>query len=359
MSTLNPTPGMASVFQEGARVYDAVLVVSYGGPEGLDDVVPFLENATRGRAVPRERLLEVAEHYNHFGGVSPVNAQNRALVDALRTELAAHHITLPIYLGNRNWHPYLVDTVRQMRADGVHRAVGLVTSAYSCYSSCRQYREDIARARESVGAGAPEVDKLRVFYNHPGFIDANVAHLLDALAELPADRRDRARVIFTAHSIPLAMARPSAYEAQLREASRLVAEAAGVVVWDIVFQSRSGPPQVPWLEPDICDHLQALAGRAVRDVVVLPIGFLSDHMEVLYDLDTEARHKAEALGLTLVRARTVGTAPAYLAMLRELIQERMVNRPARRALGPLGPSHDFCPVDCCPDGRPPARPRGH
>ncbi len=358
MSIHGAASAEAPLIHEGARIYDAVLVVSYGGPEGLDDVLPFLENATRGRQVPRARLLEVAEHYSHFGGVSPINAQNRALVAALKRELATHGLPLPVYLGNRNWHPYLADTLRQMRRDGVHRAIALVTSAFSCYSGCRQYREDVTRALESAGPGAPEVDKLRVFYNHPGFIAANASHLRDALDHLPAERRAAARIVFTAHSIPLSMARSSAYEVQLREASRLVAEAVGVASWDLVYQSRSGPPQVPWLAPDICDHLEALASRSVTDVVVLPIGFLSDHMEVLYDLDTEARQRAEGLGVNLVRARTVSTAPAYLAMLRELIVERMADRPERRALGVLGPSHDICPIDCCPDGRPVQRVAG-
>ena len=348
----------APLFQEAGRAYDAVLVVSYGGPEGPDDVLPFLENATRGRPVPRERLLEVAHHYEHFGGVSPINALNRELVAALERELAAHDLALPVYLGNRNWHPYLADTVRRMRDDGVRRVIALVTSAFSCYSGCRQYREDVERALEAAGADAPEVDKLRVFFNHPGFIAANAARLMEALGRVPAERRAGARVVFTAHSIPVAMARPSAYEVQLREASRLVAEAAGVASWDLVYQSRSGSPHVPWLEPDVCDHLETLAGRSVRDVVILPIGFLSDHMEVLYDLDIEARRKAEQLGLTLIRAGTVGTTPTYVAMLRELIQERMADRPERRALGSLGPSHDICPVDCCPDGRPAARAGG-
>lgn len=343
------------LFQEEARRYDAVLIVSYGGPEGPEDVVPFLENATRGRPVPRERLLEVAEHYRHFGGVSPINAQNRELMAALRGELSAHGLVLPIYLGNRNWHPFLVDTVRRMRDDGVRRAIALVTSAFSCYSGCRQYREDVERALAAIGPEAPQVDKLRVFFNHPGFIAGNAAQLAAALDRVPAERRAAARIVFTAHSIPQAMARPSAYERQLREASRLVAEAAGVLSWDLVYQSRSGPPQVPWLEPDICDHLETLAGRSVRDVVIQPIGFLSDHMEVLYDLDTEARRKAEDLGLTLVRAGTPGTATAFVSMLRELIQERMAERPERRALGTLGPSHDVCPLDCCPDGRPAGR----
>jgi len=341
-----------SLYDDVARTYDAVLVVSFGGPEGPDDVLPFLENVTRGRPVPRERLLAVAEHYQHFGGVSPINEQNRALVAALRRELATHPPALPVYLGNRNWHPYLADTIRQMRDDGVRRALALVTSAFGCYSGCRQYREDVIRALEAAGPGAPEVDKLRLFFNHPGFIEANAANLRDALDRFPADRRRVVQVIFTAHSIPMAMAHASGYEPQLLEASRLVAEATGAASWDLVYQSRSGPPHVPWLEPDICAHLESLASRGVRDVVIHPIGFLSDHMEVRYDLDTESREKAEGLGLTLVRARTVGTAPAFVAMLRELIQERMVERPERRALGTLGPSHDICPIDCCLTGQP-------
>jgi protoporphyrin/coproporphyrin ferrochelatase len=342
----------ASLYDDEARAYDAVLVVSFGGPEGPDDVLPFLENVTRGRPVPRERLLAVAEHYQHFGGVSPINEQNRALVAALRRELATHPPALPVYLGNRNWHPYLTETIRQMRDDGVRRALALVTSAFGCYSGCRQYREDVIRALEAVGPGAPEVDKLRLFFNHPGFIKANAANLKDALDQFQADRRSTARVVFTAHSIPMAMAHASGYEAQLLEASRLVAEAAGALTWDLVYQSRSGPPHIPWLEPDICAHLEALAGLGLRDVVIHPIGFLSDHMEVRYDLDTECREKAEELGLTLVRARTVGTAPGFVAMLRELIQERMMERPERRALGALGPSHDICPIDCCLAGHP-------
>ncbi|HSE43705.1 MAG TPA: ferrochelatase [Gemmatimonadales bacterium] len=340
----------ASLYDDVARAYDAVLVVSFGGPEGPDDVLPFLENVTRGRAVPRERLLAVAEHYQHFGGVSPINEQNRALVAALRRELASHPPALPVYLGNRNWHPYLADTIRQMRDDGVRRALALVTSAFGCYSGCRQYREDVIRALEAAGPGAPEVDKLRLFFNHTGFIEANAANLKEALDRFPPDRRGVVRVVFTAHSIPMAMAHASGYEPQLLEASRLVAEAAGAPSWDLIYQSRSGPPHVPWLEPDVCAHLEALASQGVREVVIHPIGFLSDHMEVRYDLDTESRTKAEELGLTLVRARTVGTAPGFVAMLRELIQERMVERPERPALGCLGPSHDICPIDCCLPG---------
>ncbi|HUG26683.1 MAG TPA: ferrochelatase [Gemmatimonadales bacterium] len=338
------------------RQYDALLLVSYGGPEGPDDVMPFLENATRGRGVPRDRLLEVAEHYQHFGGVSPINVQNRTLIAALEAELARDGPVLPIYFGNRNWHPYLEDTIREMRDAGVRHALALVTSAFSCYSGCRQYREDVIQACAAVGEGAPTFDKLRVFYNHPGFIEANADRLRTALESLPADRRQEAHVVFTAHSIPAGMARQSAYEVQLLEAARLVAEVAGVARWSLAYQSRSGPPQVPWLEPDIGDHLEGLAASGVTDVVVQPIGFLSDHMEVLYDLDHEASDRAAALKLGFVRAASVGTHPAFIAALRELIVERMTRRPERRALGRLGPSHDICPVDCCLDGRGAGRP---
>lgn len=335
-----------------ARLYDAVLVVSYGGPEGPDDVRPFLEHATRGRRVPRERLFEVAEHYHHFGGISPINAQNRALVAALAQELASRGQRLPVYFGNRNWHPFLEDTVRQMGDDGVRRGIALVTSAFSCYSGCRQYREDVIRACEAVGPGAPEFDKLRVFFNHPGFVAAKAATLTATLERFPAERRGAAQVVFTAHSIPVAMARSSGYEAELREAAGLIAGVAGVTRWSLAYQSRSGPPSVPWLEPDIGDHLRELRAGGVTEVVVHPIGFLSDHMEVLYDLDLEAKAVAEELGIGFARAPTAGTDPRLVAMLADLIAERTSGRPERPALGSLGPGHDICPVGCCPDGRP-------
>jgi ferrochelatase len=272
--------------------YDAVLVVSFGGPEGPDDVMPFLENVVRGRNVPRERLLGVAHHYELFGGVSPINAQNRALIAALRDALAARGPALPIYWGNRNWHPLLPDTLRQMAADGVRHALAFVTSAYSSYSSDGQYREDIARAQAEVGADAPRVSVLRRFYNHPGFIEANVAHLRAALDALPAGRRARAHIAFTAHSIPVSMARDSMYVAQLLETCHLVAEGVQHPAWRLVYQSRSGPPSQPWLEPDIGEHLRALKAQGVEDVAIGPIGFISDHIEVLYDLDVEARQIA-------------------------------------------------------------------
>jgi protoporphyrin/coproporphyrin ferrochelatase len=323
--------------------FDALLVVAFGGPEGPDDVMPFLENVTRARNVPRERLEEVADHYAGFGGVSPINAQNRALIAALEPELDAHGVELPIYLGNRNWHPFLADTLREMRDAGVQRALAFFTSAFSSYSSCRQYRENIVDAQAAVGPDAPEVLRLRAFYNHPGFVEANVEHVRAALDEVGSG----AHVAFTAHSIPLAMASRSRYVAQLAETARLVAERVGAEEWALVYQSRSGPPHVPWLEPDVCDHIHSLAARGVKDVIVSPIGFVSDHMEILFDLDVEAREAAAGAGVGFARAQTAGTHPAFVAMIRELIQERLDPVVPRRALGRFGPSHDICLGGCC------------
>lgn len=330
--------------------YDAFLLVSFGGPEGPDDVMPFLENVTRGRGIPRERLEEVSHHYLALDGVSPINAQNRALIAALRTELDAHGIGLPIYFGNRNWHPLLPDTLRQMADDGVERALAFFTSGFSCYSGCRQYRENVWSAQQAVGERAPEVLKTRMFYNHPGFVEAMADILTEALRGLPEARRGDAHVLFTAHSIPLAMARHSRYEAQLAESARLVAAAAGAGAHEVAYQSRSGSPSVPWLEPDVCDRLRELAAAGVTEVVVVPLGFVSDHVEVLYDLDEEARAVADELGLTMVRAATVGTHPRFVAGVRELIAERLDPAADRPALGPDGPSHDVCPVGCCLPG---------
>ncbi len=336
--------------------YDALLVVSFGGPEGPGDVLPFLENVLRGRNVPRERMLEVAEHYQHFGGVSPINAQNRALIAALEIELQEHGIELPIYWGNRNWRPLLPDTLRQMTADGVRRALAFFTSAYSSYSGCRQYRENIAQAQEVVGPAAPCVDKLRVFFNHPGFVETMIERTAEAFEKIPAARRNAAKLVFTAHSIPLSMAQGCRYEEQLREASRLVA--AGVDRpddWSLVYQSRSGPPSQPWLGPDIGDWLREAAAAGAQDVVVVPIGFISDHLEVIYDLDTEAQRIAHEFGVNLVRAATAGTHPRFISMIHELIVERMGTESGesveRVAIGALGPSHDVCPADCCPAPR--------
>ena len=336
--------------------HDALLIVSFGGPEGMDEVMPFLENVLRGKNVPRERMRAVAHHYELFGGISPINSQNRTLIAALEKEMKESGLHLPIYWGNRNWHPLLEDTISRMAADGIKRALAFVTSAYSSYSGCRQYREDIGRAREAVGPAAPHIDKLRVFYNHPGFIEANIEHVQQALNEIPADRRAQTQIAFTAHSIPLSMAVNCNYEAQLLDACRLVAgglnENHGHERWRLVYQSRSGPPQQPWLEPDICDYLKELKAAGTDDVVIAPIGFISDHMEVLYDLDTEAKQLCEELNLNMRRAATVGTHPIFIKMIRELIDERMLpdsdrDGAKRRSLGTRGPSHDVCPADCC------------
>jgi ferrochelatase len=339
--------------------YDSILIVGFGGPEGPEDVMPFLENVTRGRNVPHERLLEVAEHYHHFGGISPINAQVRELITELRVELDRLGVTLPIYWGNRNWHPMLADTLAEMTARGHKRALALVLAAYSSYSSCRQYREDVERARASAGADAPRVDKIRVFYNHPDFVATNAERVRTALDTVggTSSGPSAAHLAFTAHSIPMSMARNCDYERQLTEACRLVAEAVGVGPdrWRLVYQSRSGRPQDPWLEPDILDHLRDLKANGVHHVVIHPIGFLSDHMEVLFDLDEEARQLSAELGLNMVRSETVGVHPGFIAMLGELIRER-IGDPSdleRRACGQFGPNHDVCPEHCC---LPPARP---
>jgi ferrochelatase len=335
-----------------ARV-DALLVVSFGGPEGHDDVVPFLENVTAGRRVPRSRLLEVAQHYHRFGGVSPINAHNRALVRALERELAGRGWRLPVYWGNRNWHPFLADTVRQMAGDGIGRALAFVTSAFSSYPGCRQYLEDIERARAEVGPGAPEVGKLRVFYNHPGFVRPMARGVEATLAGIPEDRRPQARLVFSAHSIPVEMARSSDYETQLHESCGLVAGLLGErYEWELVYQSRSGPPAQAWLEPDIGDHLAKLAAAGVEDVVIVPIGFVSDHMEVCFDLDVEAAAKAAELGLRARRTPTVGTDPEFVAMIVDLVAERGQPEGARQRLGAQRPRPDVCPPGCCPPGPP-------
>lgn len=335
---------------------DALLVVSFGGPEGPDDVLPFLERVTGGRGVSRQRLLEVAEHYHHFGGVSPINAQNRALVAALEAEVARRGWKLPVYWGNRNWHPFLADTMGQMAREGISRALAFVTSAFSSYPGCRQYLEDIERARAEVGDHAPEVGKLRAFYNHPGFVQPMARRVEATLAALPEQRRRRARLVFTAHSIPVAMAGSSDYEAQLQEACRLVCGLVGERDrWDLVYQSRSGRPGQPWLEPDVGDHLETLAATGVDDVVIVPIGFVSDHMEVRFDLDVEAAAKAEKLGLHSHRAPTVGTDPEFVAMIVDLVAERGRPERERRRLGSDPPRPDVCPPGCCPGPAQPAQ----
>jgi protoporphyrin/coproporphyrin ferrochelatase len=351
--------------------YDAFLLVSFGGPEGPADVMPFLENVTRGRRIPRERLAEVAGHYYAFGGVSPINQQCRDLLTAVGKDFAAEGLNLPLYWGNRNWAPYLADTVAAMAADGIRRAVAFVTSAYGSYSSCRQYLEDIERARAEVGPGAPVIDKIRHYFNHPGFVEPFAASTLDALGRLPAHTQAGAHLVFTAHSIPVAMAAASGpaeqnpagvpesgrYVTQLTEAARLVSERvaarAGEHPWRLVYQSRSGPPTQPWLAPDVGDYLGELAAGGAQAAVLVPVGFVSDHMEVRHDLDLEAKEKAAGLGLRVERAATPGTDPRFIRMITELVRERLDGAgpgsapvcPA--ALGPMGPACNTCPTGCC------------
>ena len=331
---------------------EALLLLSFGGPEGHDDVMPFLENVTRGRGIPRERLEEVAEHYHHFGGVSPINDQNKALIAALEKELSAAGIDLPVYWGNRNWAPYVEDTWARMADDGIEHAYVLATSAYASFSGCRQYHEDIARARVSYGGG-PTAEKLPHYFDTPGFVQANADALAAALATLPAGLRDGARLVATAHSIPDAMAVVAgpgghAYEAELMAAGeRVVAQVAPGRPFDLVWQSRSGPPSVPWLEPDVNDHLRVLAQAGESAVVLFPVGFVSDHLEVIWDLDNEAKETAEEVGLVFARASTAGTHPAFVESLRGLLAERRAG-----GLPRLGTD---CPASCCFVARP-ARP---
>jgi len=335
--------------------YDAVLVLSFGGPEAREDVMPFLQNVLRGRNVPEERMLEVAEHYYHFGGRSPINQQNRELIAALEKEMEHHGPQLPVYWGNRNWSPYLADTLQQMKDDGVEKALAYVTSAFSSYSGCRQYRENILAAQAQVGEGAPQIDKLRVFYNHPGFIGPMTENVQTALLKLPANVREQAQVIYTAHSIPTSMASGSRYVPQLEEACRLISGALSRTGDTLAYQSRSGPPTQPWLEPDILDYLRKVKeSNSHPAVVICPVGFTSDHMEVMYDLDTEAQELCAELRLPMIRAATVGSHPRFITMIRELIMERMDPTAPRRALGNMGPSHDVCPLDCCPAPQRPA-----
>jgi protoporphyrin/coproporphyrin ferrochelatase len=336
--------------------YDAFLLISFGGPEGPADVMPFLQNVTSGRNIPLERLEQVAEHYYHFGGVSPINQQCRELIAAVEKDFAARGVDLPVYWGNRNWDPYLADTLAEMAAAGVRRALAFVTSAYSSFSSCRQYLDDIRRARERVGERAPQVDKLRQYFNHPGFIASFAAAAADAARSLPGGDFD---LIFTAHSIPVSMADASgpvggAYQAQLADAARLVAAEIGYQrPWHLAYSSRSGPPSQPWLEPDINDLLAQLAAAGSRAVVVVPIGFVSDHMEVKFDLDLEAAQTARQLGLNFARAATPGTDPRFVSVVTDLVCERL-DGTAPLALGVLGAGPDACPAGCC--GTVPARP---
>jgi ferrochelatase len=347
--------------------YDAFLLLSFGGPEGPDEVLPFLENVTRGRGIPAERLAEVAEHYYATGGVSPINAQCRDLLAAIKEA----GLDLPMYWGNRNWRPFLADTVAQLADDGAERVIAFVTSAYSSYSACRQYQDDIEMAVAAVGPRAPRIDKIRPYFNHPGFIEPFAAGVEDALASLPAAAQAGARLVFTAHSVPTAMAAASGsrtagtavaggggdggrYGAELREAARLIAERTrgGSLPFDLVYQSRSGPPSVPWLEPDVNDYLTALAREGTATgVVLVPVGFVSDHQEVIHDLDTEAAQTAESLGLPFARAKAPGSTPRFASMVCELVAERVSGAPALAlgdfGLGAFAGGADSCPADCC------------
>lgn len=333
-------------YDDVAKHYDAILVMSFGGPEGMEDVMPFLEQVSAGRNIPRNRLEAVAEHYYEFDGISPINQQNRDLIDAMRKELHQRGYTIPIYFGNRNWHPFVADTVKAMHMDGVTHALAFMTSGYSCYSGCRQYREDIMRAIEAVPS-APTFDKVRVFYNHPRFINAIVDLTRQAIAHWSDEERRKSKLIFTAHSIPTAMANQSDYQVQLHETSRIVSECMGYDDYILCYQSRSGAPHIPWLEPDIADVLAEQADQQVSHVVVIPIGFISDHMEVINDLDHEAKEIAEQLGQTFVRVPTVGLHPEFIGMIVDLIEERMHAHPERHACGNRPANHDVCPLNCC------------
>lgn len=345
--------------------YDAILFASFGGPEGPDDVMPFLENVTRGRGVPRERLEEVSHHYLELGGVSPINEQNKELISAIEVEMASRGLDVPVYWGNRNWSPFMSDAVREISADGHERVLALATSAYSSYSGCRQYREDFAQALlDTELVGDVHIDKVRVYFDSPGFLEPFADGIVDALRQLDDAGEDtsRVRVYFTTHSIPNAMAESSgppgmfdtlggAYEAQHLAAARLVAQMvenrdAVMPVWELTYQSRSGPPQVPWLEPDINDALRDGHAQGVTAAVVVPLGFISDHVEVIWDLDREATETCQELGLPMRRVSTPGTDPRFVASLVDLLEERISGGTAP-ALSELGPWRVPCAAGCC------------
>lgn len=336
--------------------FDALLLLSFGGPEGPEQVMPFLENVTRGRGIPRERLESVAEHYHHFGGVSPINAINRALIEQIRAEIAERGESLPVYFGNRNWEPFVEDTVAEMKADGIRRAAVFTTSAWGGYSGCTQYQEDIARARATTGAGAPELVKLRQYFDHPMLVTMFADAVTEAVGSLPASLRGEVRLVFTAHSIPIGAAGrcgPDLYPRQVAYASGLVAAAAGFRDYDVVWQSRSGPPQVPWLEPDVGDHLAALAASGARAVVVCPVGFVADHIEVIWDLDSELAEQADGLGVALARASTPNDDRRFAKLALSLLDEVRHGTEPARVVGPqpvpgYGSSVNgkFCTADC-------------
>ena len=336
--------------QDPDLAYDAVMIVSFGGPAGPADVDKFLANVTAGRQIPSERLAAVARQYHHFGGVSPLNDQCRRLRAALAGRLADAGHDLPVYWGNRNWAPYLADTAAEMAAAGHRRALAVFTSAYSSYSGCRQYLDDIAAAQALVGETAPAIDKVRAYYDHPGFVEPFVDAVVEARLSLPVDLRSQAQLVFTAHSIPESMATGCAYERQMHETARLVATGAGFDAWTMAWQSRSGPPSVPWLEPDVNRCIEELSAHGTAAVVLAPIGFVTDHLEVMWDLDVGAAGTAAALGVRLARAVTPGTGPddRFVIMWQELIEERLDPGVPRRSLGRLGVGPDCCAAGCCP-----------
>ena len=327
--------------------YDAFLILSFGGPEGMADVMPFLENVTRGKRIPEERKQEVVNHYKHFNGVSPINGQNRELVRKLEVCFRNRGLNLPIYWGNRNWHPYLIDTLKDMQENGVRRAIVYVTSAFGSYSGCRQYLENIQDARARLGPSAPSIDKLRSFFNHPRFIEACESRLREALQPIPASERNTVQLIFTAHSIPKKMADKSQYVNQLNEVCSMIGQKLGMPNWKLAYQSRSGPPTVPWLEPDIGDCLSQVKAENMDRVLVFPLGFMSDHVEVLFDLDVELRRKVESLGLQYVRASTVGNHSSIVEMIHDLVCERINTAAEPSWIGVLGPSPNQCSPECC------------
>jgi ferrochelatase len=371
---LGATPAAASGPEHVTEpvAYDAILLAGFGGPEGQDDVIPFLRNVTRGRGIPEERLEEVAHHYRHFGGVSPINDQNRELKAALEAELASRGIDLPVLWGNRNWDPYLEDALREADERGYRRIIAIATSAYSSYSSCRQYREDFARVLEETGLeGTIQIDKVRQFFDHPGFVEPFIEGVRNAVDELRErvpgiDPATEIRILYSTHSIPSTDAAKSgpaergfgeggAYAAQHLAVAEVVSQAAtdGVIGWDLVYQSRSGPPSMPWLEPDINDRIAELPALGVKAVIIVPLGFVSDHMEVLWDLDNEAMETSEENGLVAVRVPTPGTHARYVQGLVDLVLERRDGVPVdkRLALTPLGPWYDVCRPGCCENVR--------
>jgi len=362
MSSASPVSGAEF------NCYDALLVVSFGGPERPEDVQPFLENVTRGKNIPHERLLEVVKHYELFDGRSPLNDQLRAMLTNLLAELNAHGPRMAVYWGNRFWHPFLTDAVAQMAGDGIRRALAFVTSAFGSYPGCRAYLEDIELARKNVGPSAPHIDKLRLYYNHPEFIEAWAERTLAALKELSPEEPQPARVVFTAHSLPISLARSAPFERQLLESCRLVWERikqptqtvnfpdvsasqddvrAFVTGWDLAYQSRSGPQDQAWLEPDVAECLRRLHAEGVGNVVIVPIGFLGESMEIIYDLDIAIFRMCESMGLNMVRAATIGNHPRLTKLIRSLVLERLDPTAERSALGQDGPWPDCCPAECC------------